>query len=330
MSTLSPSSSTPTIRVIRPGAMTLVVDLGRPGHGASGVPRGGAFDPWAARAANRRVGNAEGEALLEITLAGPELELQGVAAIARVGDPFPIELESASHREICPPLRSWASALAPRETTRIAIGRAASGVRTWLAVAGGIDVPVVLGSRTTELAGGFGGHEGRSLRAGDRVSCFPSGARAFSPSRSEAAAALRPPIVLRVLPGPDARLVSGERPGPEALEGMELRVEPRSDRRGIRLHGSALALSPHAPLRSQGTLPGTVQIPPAGQPIVLGVDAPVTGGYPWIAQVIEADLELLAHLAPGDSVRFATVGYEVAERALAERRARFEAELARE
>ncbi len=316
---------TPTIRVLRPGALTLVQDLGRPGYGASGVPRGGAFDPWAAREANRRVGNSDAAALLEITLAGPTLELDGIAAIAWVGDPFELAVESAAETEQRPMVAHRAQTFSLHGAARVAIGRAAAGARGWLALAGGIDVPVVLGSRSTDLSGGFGGFAGRALRAGDLLTCFPAQEgrmRSFQRRQARASGAI---TALRIVSGPDARLLQG---GVAKLASVVLAVAPLSDRRGIRLTGAELALESHAPPRSQGTLPGAVQIPPSGLPIVLGVDAPVTGGYPWVAQVIEADLALLAHLAPGAPVRFECVDFEAAERALAERQLRLEAGLA--
>lgn len=329
-------TSLPTIHVLRPGALTLVQDLGRPGFGASGVPRGGAFDPWAARAANRLVGNPDGAAVLEITLAGPTLELDGVAAVAWVGDSFELTLESGSGPQSRPVAAPRGETFLLSGRSRVAIGRATSrgsggggagGARGWLAVAGGIDVPLVLGSRSTDLAGGFGGFEGRALAAGDRLTSFPAGPQNLNLRRVAPSGDDRPPIRLRIVPGPDERLLAAG--GPAALGLREFVVSPLSDRRGIRLAGAELALAPHPPLRSQGTLPGAVQIPPSGLPIVLGVDAPVTGGYPWVAQVIEADLGYLAHLAPGARVRFEPVDFMAAERALVERRAHFEAELPR-
>jgi len=315
----------PSIHVLRPGALTLVQDLGRPGHGASGVPRGGAFDPWAAREANRRVGNPDGAALLEVTLAGPTLELEGVGAVALVGDPFELAVEGAAQTEHRPRVADRAATLSLQGTTRIAIGRCPAGARAWLAVAGGIDVPVVLGSRSTDLAGGFGGFAGRALRAGDLLTCFPAKEGAVRLVQSQPALAGRAFTPLRIVPGPDARLLVG---GVASLELLELAVTPHSDRRGIRMTGGELTLESHASLRSQGTLPGAVQIPPSGLPIVLGVDAPVTGGYPWVAQVIEADLGLLAHLAPGAPVRFEWIEFGAAESALVERQRQFEAGLA--
>jgi biotin-dependent carboxylase-like uncharacterized protein len=298
----------PSVRVVRPGALTTVQDFGRPGFGASGVPRGGAFDPWAARTANRLVGNPDDAALLELTLLGPTLELDGVAAIALVGDPLPIEVDGLAVGR--------AEALPLKGRARVAIGRALSGVRAWLALAGGIDVPVVLGSRATDLAGGFGGHEGRALRSGDRLRLFASMEVPVERVLGDDLVAPDDPTILRILPGPDLSLLVG---GMAALAEGDFRVDPRSDRRGVRLAEGGLALAPHPPLRSQGILPGAVQLPPAGEPILLGVDAPVTGGYPWVAQVIAADLGRLAHLAPGARVRFALSDLVAAERASAAR-----------
>lgn len=311
----------PTIEVIRPGALTTVQDLGRAGHGASGVPRGGAFDPWAARTANRLVGNPDGAALLEITLAGPTLELDGVAAIALVGDPFEIEAELDTPAGFARIETGMAEAIPLKGKARLALGRVTAGVRAWLAVAGGIDVPRVLGSRSTDLAGAFGGYGGRALRAGDRLHCFPSMEDAVPPRRRERVRADPDVPRLRIVEGPDGDLIQGG--GLEELMKRNYRVSPSSDRRGVRLEGAALELAPHPPLRSQGVLPGAVQIPPTGEPIVLGVDAPVTGGYPWAAQVIAADLALLAHLAPGAAVRFERIDLEAAEAALAAREREF-------
>jgi biotin-dependent carboxylase-like uncharacterized protein len=308
------------IEVIRAGALTTVQDLGRAGLGfdAMGVPRGGAFDPWAARAANRLVGNADGAALLEITLAGPQLRVERETVGAWVGDDFDATVEG----EPFPPN-------VPRRIpagATVDVGRARpDGVRAWLAFAGGIDVPVVLGSCSTELASGFGGFGGRALRRGDALSLFPSKKASLVssvaqnpfPPRRDTDGVER----LHVVPGPDERLAAG---GAVALAAQRWRVDPRSDRRGVRLaasnaDGAALALAPHAPLRSQPMLPGAVELTSAREAIVLGVDAPVTGGYPWIAQTVAADVGRLAHLAPGAEVRFELGGFAAATAALAAR-----------
>lgn len=303
------------IEVVCAGALTTVQDLGRPGCESAGVPRGGAFDPWAARAANRLVGNRDGAALLEITLAGPTLRFAATTTIAWIGAAFDVVLEGA-------PLRPGWADLA-RAGTELVFGRARSGARAWLAFAGGLDLPSVLGSRATELAGGFGGHEGRALVAGDRLrlghsaaSPQPAETRRFAEPSELLASAESREVSLHVLPGPHAELVAG---GLGALAGEIWSVDPRSDRRGVRFAGARLELGDHAPLRSLPILPGAIELPPAGLPIALGVDAPVTGGYPWIAQIVAADLGRLARLAPGERVRFEAVDFDRAEAALAAR-----------
>jgi len=303
------------IEVVRPGALTTVQDLGRPGLARFGVPRGGAFDSWAARAANRRVGNPDAAALLEITLSGPALRFEDEAVVALVGDDFEIEAEDAAGMKMKDVQRGKRLRIGAGST--LSIGRARSGVRAWLAIGGGIDVPEVLGSRSTDLAGGFGGVNGRALRAGDGLLSFPSP----NPSRPQAddaePAAGRGKTGLRILPGPDRFLLPAA--SIEALAERELRVSPRSDRRGVRLEGGRVDLAPHAPRRSQPMLAGAIEATPGGELIVLGVDAPVTGGYPWVAQVIAADLGVAAHLGPGAAVRLAPVGLDAAEEALAAR-----------
>jgi biotin-dependent carboxylase-like uncharacterized protein len=299
----------PVIEVLRAGALTTVQDLGRPGWRSSGVPCGGAFDPWSARTANRLVGNPDDAALLEVTLTGPELRFSEAAVVAWVGDPFECELDGRA----APAGASLAAA--PGGTLRMRGTRA--GVRAWLAVAGGLAVEPRLGSSATELSARFGGLSGRALQSGDRLECPPAPARASR--RGLGAGFLRELVgpVLRIVPGPDERLVAGM--GARELATRTFTVGVHSDRRGIRLEGSPLGLAAQVELRSQGILPGAVQLPPSGDPILLGVDAPVTGGYPWIAQVVAADAGRLAHLAPGASVRFEIVDFAAAERALAER-----------
>ncbi|MCM2270289.1 MAG: biotin-dependent carboxyltransferase family protein, partial [Thermoanaerobaculia bacterium] len=241
------------IDVVRPGALTSVQDLGRPGFGAAGVPRGGAADPWAARLANRLVGNADGDALLELTLAGPTLRFDAAATVALVGDPF----DSAVDGSAVP----FGEPIALAAGAELAIGRALGGARAWLAVAGGVDVPVVLGSRSTDFAGGFGGHEGRALRAGDRLRLSHSMENEPRPRpRERVPADDSSPggeVLLRLLPGPDESLLV--RSAGDPLADAIFAVSPHSDRRGVRLAGAGVPLAPHAPLRSQGTLPGAVQ-----------------------------------------------------------------------
>lgn len=283
-----------SVRVVRPGAFTTVQDLGRFGHRASGVPPAGAMDPRAARAANRLVGNPEDLAVLELTLTGPELVFAQDAWIAITGanlgvsrSPFRVPIGAS-----------------------LAVGRLVGGPRAWLAVDGGFDVPLVLGSRSTSPRGGFGGFEGRALRAGD-VLKLGAPARP-SPRASDESLLPARPVTLRVLDGAQAENF-GDSARTLFLESA-WRVSPASDRCGIRLEGPALPAAAGGELLSEGVLPGAVQVPAGGAPILLGPDGPVTGGYPKIAQVIAVDVPHLAHLAPGDTVLFSRVSLDEALR----------------
>ncbi|MCB9378360.1 MAG: biotin-dependent carboxyltransferase family protein [Holophagales bacterium] len=297
------------IVVVRGGLLTTVQDLGRSGYRGAGVPRGGAMDPWSARAANRLVGNRDDAALLEATLVGPALRFESSAWVAWVGGDFEGAIDGAradgarAHRLVA--------------GATLELGRARAGARCWLAIAGGIEVEAALGSRSTDLAGGFGGHAGRPLAAGDRLTHGEpgpashggaldgprSGRSGRSGRRSSASCRGRTP---------SRRRSNGYATGAGA--------RARSDRRGVRLElerGAAPAPAAAGERRSQGTLPGAVQAPPSGEAIVLGPDAPVTGGYPWVAQVIEADLGRLAHLAPGSRVALLGTSVDEASAALA-------------
>jgi biotin-dependent carboxylase-like uncharacterized protein len=293
------------IEVLHAGLCDLVMDQGRPGLGALGVPAGGAADPAALAAANRLVGNDDGAAGLEIALRGGALRFPRGALAALTGARF------AATRSMEGAVR-WNETLvlAPGET--LTLGRAESGCRCWLALRGGLLVPQVMGSRSTFLPAGFGGLQGRSLRAGDMLDCEPPGDETF-------VLRAQPPVVaefgapLRVVVGPQVSRVDDA--GLAALFGGEYKVSAASDRRGLRLTGPAVTHARTA-LPSHGVLPGAIQVPPDGQPIILGWDGPVTGGYPVIAGVVAADWPRLAQLKPGDAVRFETIEAEAA-RALA-------------
>jgi antagonist of KipI len=189
-----------------------------------------------------------------------------------------------------------------------------TGLRAYVAVAGGLDVPPVLGSRATNLLAGFGGLEGRALRAGDSLSS--SGARAepfgaMGPSLVPTTATA--PVVLRVVAGPQDDMFTEE--ACRRLESEAYEVGPLSDRTGCRLKGPALAHRDQGEILTDGMVPGCVQVPPDGQPIVMLADGPTTGGYPKIATVVTSDLDLLAQRAPGDRVRFRVITVEEAQRA---------------
>jgi len=295
------------IEVLRAGLCDLVMDQGRPGRGALGVPAGGAADPAALAAANALVGNNEAMAGLEVTLSGPLLRFPLGGVVALTGAPFAATRSSGA-------ALAWNETLVLAAGETLSLARAEAGCRCWLAVRGGLAVPPVMGSRSTFLPAGFGGHRGRALQAGDVLPCgTPAGAlrvlrvlRTRAPSNAQDAP-------LRVVAGPQAGEFDDA--GLAAFFAGTYRVGGASDRRGLRLRGPAVTHA-QSTLPSQGVLPGAVQVPPDGQPIILGWDGPVTGGYPVIAAVISADLSRLAQLRPGDAVRFVTVELERA-RALA-------------
>lgn len=292
------------IEILHAGLCDLVMDLGRPGWRALGVPAGGAADPVALATANCLAGNPAEAAGLEIVLRGPLLRFPQGGVVALTGAPFVAS-------------RSSGAALAWNETLVLAAGetlsleRARNGCRCWLAVRGGVTVPPLLGSRSTFLPGGFGGHAGRALQAGDRLDIgVPAGDMHLLRAQPPADMAEAP---LRVVAGPQVGLFDDA--GLATFFGGRFRVDAATDRRGVRLSGPAVTHA-RSELPSQGVLPGAIQVPPDGQPILLGWDGPVTGGYPVIGTVIEADWPRLAQLKPGDAVRFVTVEADVA-RALA-------------
>jgi antagonist of KipI len=303
------------IRVLSPGLLTTVQDLGRAGLGPLGVPQGGAADAHALRIGNLLVGNDEGAAALEVTLSGPSLRFEEEAVVALAGAPFGATLDG---EEVVP----W-SVVEVRAGGRLDVGRALSGARACICVRGGVDVPLLLGSRSTDVATGFGGLGGRALRAGDLL---PVGSAAGPPRgrRVDAAAArwTGPRRVLRVTPGPQEEWFA-----PEALAAFfarPFRVSASASRTGVRLEGEPLP-APARSLVTEGVVAGAVQVPAGGLPIVLLVEHPSTGGYPKIACVISADLSALAQLRPGLEVRFARFSLDEARRVLLEREARLAA-----
>jgi antagonist of KipI len=277
------------VTVTKAGMLTTVQDLGRRGFRAVGVPVSGPADAFALRVANLLVGNSENAACLECTLIGPELTFSRDTLVALGGADFP-------------GLPPW-QPVALRAVDTLKLGTAKRGCRGYLAVAGGISVPHLLGSGSTFLRGGFGGLHGRPLREGDVLS-----ARELARHL-----ALHWHVDERILPAysasPTVRVVAGAQAAEfgGALLTSEFKVSPQSDRMGVRLTGTPLARSRRTELLSATVLPGTIQVPPDGNPIVLLVDAQTIGGYPQVAHVISVDLPLIAQLRPGDSARFREV-----------------------
>ena len=298
-----------SLYIVKPGMLASVQDLGRHGHRQLGICPGGALDTLALTLANRLVGNAAKAAGLELTMGGCEIRFDQDTRIALAGEAFGATLDGA------PIAPCWSVPVAAGQVLRLAGAAAGSrgGLRSWLAVAGGIDVPLVLGSRSTDLKAGFGGLEGRALRKGDRL---PQGAVALDESQlgrkpfgvhaPEWSEAPGEPIDLRVLPGPEASQFP--QAAHKLLHGEAWRITPQSNRMGSRLAGPELKRKRGATdMLSSGVVPGTVQVPPSGQPIILMGDAQTTGGYPRIAVVIRADLWKLAQAPLGGLLRLVEV-----------------------
>lgn len=299
-----------TIAIVRPGVLSTVQDLGRRGCAAFGIPPCGAMDEVALRIANRLVGNREDLAAVELTLAGPEIRFEADAIIALAGSKFECAVDGGP--------APFGEALAVRAGQRLTIGRSREGARGILALAGGIEVPMVLGSRSTCLAAAFGGFEGRPLRAGDRLAVAEISAPVRRGRlRRDALPAYASRCSVRVVGGPQSEAFSAD--GQRTFFDSTYRVSPRSDRMGVRLDGPAIEHASPADLLPEGIAPGAIQVPADGMPIILGVDRPTTGGYTKIATVITADLWRIAQAKPGDEVRFVAIEVSEARRLYQER-----------
>lgn len=282
------------LEVIKPGLLTTIQDLGRYGHQAVGVPVAGPMDAFSHRLANQLVGNTPEAATLEVTLIGPELLIEAETTMAIVGALFEVTCEG----QAVPMDRSFAV----HAGERLKFGRLVQGARAYLGVAGGIQSERVLGSRATHLVSGMGGLTGRALMAGDRVPVLAESA--LGPARKGSGLTLPTGrrAGLRVVPGPQDDWFHPD--ALKALVGVSFRISPRSNRMGYRLEGPPLARLDHRELVSEAVGMGAVQVPAAGDPILLMADRQTAGGYPKIGYVITADLPLAGQLAPGDFIEF--------------------------
>ena len=314
--------------VQRPGLLTTVQDLGRWGHQGAGVPVAGPMDAWSHRLANLLVGNPAECAVLEATVTGPQFECEGDTLLAITGGPFAI---TVGEQHVRSPLVARAPA-----GTALQFGECLAGARAYVAVAGGFDVPLVLGSRATDLRAGFGGYAGRALHAGDRLAIgshqaptgtvhddTPQHARPSAvvdvrelPDASHAPA--RTAVTrLRVMRGPTEG-AAADRAFTELLAGL-FRISARSDRMGYWLEAGAVTPGATASMITGPTTMGLVQVPPSGEPILLMADRQTTGGYAAVAVVIAADLPVAGQLPPGATVTFEACTPDDARRVLLER-----------
>jgi biotin-dependent carboxylase-like uncharacterized protein len=291
-----------TIRIIKPGPQTTVQDSGRWGYQDRGVPVSGAMDQYALRLANLVVGNGEGEAALEITLGGLEAEFAQDSFFALAG----AEAVAWLNRE---QVFSWRRIAAARGD-RLTVDCSRKGARIYLALAGGIDVPPVMGSKSTYLRGGFGGYQGRALKSGDLLECGPAGVVGLPGIPPGMIPAYGDQSVLRVILGPQDEAISAE--GLSTFRSSPYVVTQQADRMGCRLEGPRIGHRQGPDIISDGTSFGSIQVPGNGQPIILLADRQTTGGYVKIAGVISVDWPLIAQALPGREIRFATVSLKEA------------------
>lgn len=298
------------LEILSPGPLTTVQDLGRFGYGRYGVPQSGAMDAFALRVGNLLVGNPEGDAGLEMTFVGLRARVLSDLIIAITGADCQPTLNGV-------PLEMWRSHRV-RKGDILSLRSARTGCRAYLTLGGGLDLPTVLGSRSTNLGSGFGGLSGRALRKGDVL--FSSLEERLLGLEGKGVDPGLIPLYgkrqdIRVISGPqDDHFPAGQL---KCFFGSDYQITPQSDRTGIRLDGPSLRAKKgySDSIISEGILPGSVQIPGDGRPMIL-LNETVTGGYRKIATVIAADLPFLGQARPGDLLRFHPVSLDEARAAL--------------
>lgn len=296
------------LNVIVPGLSTTVQDAGRVGYQRQGVPVSGAIDRVALAAANTVVGNPPAAAALEMLYQGATLEAaSGRARIAAAGAGVVLEI---TRREGGVEKVAGLTSATLESGDRVRVVMPGPGIAAYLAVAGGVDVPAVMGSRSTYVRAGIGGYQGRALKAGDRVALTAASA-GDGPERMLSGVDLAPARTARIVPGPQDDYFTVE--ALAVMTSALYRVAPASDRMGLRLDGPKL---PHAKgynIVSDGIAPGAIQVPGDGLPIVLMADRQTTGGYPKIATIASADLPAVGRLGPGSMLGFRLVTLAEAE-----------------
>ena len=310
------------LKILKAGLLTSIQDLGRPGYFHLGIPMGGAMDRLALRAANLLVANPEGAACLEATFMGPEIEFTAPATVAVTGGDIPIKLDGA-------PRPGW-TAFNVQAGQVLSFAFLKSGARIYIAVAGGIDTPPALGSRSTYSIGALGGVNGRAIAAGDTL---PVGAAATVTEGRAVPESLRPApgrlVQLRVLSGLYVHRITHE--AQERFFAEPWKVAPEADRMGVRFRGgSKLEFIDRTPPFGAGSDPsnivdgcysyGSIQVPSGTEPIVLHRDAVSGGGYFTIGAIISADMDLIGQLQPHTPVNFVQVDMDTALAARQERR----------
>lgn len=306
--------STSTLKVIQPGMLSTIQDIGRYGYQRYGMPTAGAMDAFALRAANALVGNDDNAACIEATVLGPRIEILSDTMIAITG-------ANVSPRMDSEPIPMWQS-VAASKGSRLELRGPKDGMRGYLAVAGGIDVPEVMGSRATYMKAAIGGVEGRPLRAGDILNALGDTTEAPTTVRTMPRGAIPQygsSHELRVVLGPQESAFT--QAGIDTFLSETYTVSIHSDRMGYRLEGKPVEHEDGPDVISDGTPLGTIQIPGDGQPIILLSDRGTTGGYTKIATVISTDLSKIAQAMPGHTIKFRAVSVEEAQEAYRRREA---------
>lgn len=301
-----------TLKVNKPGFLTTLQDLGRIGYQEFGMPVAGAMDPFSLQIANKLVGNEPGEGALEITMMGPELEFIGEALIAITGaDLSPV----INGRQV--PM--WQSFLV-KTGDILTFKGLKKGCRSYVAVAGGFDVPLIMGSKSTYLKGKLGGFEGRALKAGDTLKINSKDEKTKSYKGAFLPEKLRPVYgnnyTIRVILGPQDDYFTDE--GIRTFLNSTYKITNEADRMGLRLDGPKIQHKEGADIISDGIALGSVQVPGHGNPIVMMADHQTTGGYTKIATVITPDINLMGQAKPGDSIQFTQVDIDQAHEILKE------------
>lgn len=313
-----------TIKVIRPGLLTSIQDLGRYGYQKYGVIVSGGMDAYSLRLANLLVGNAENEAVLEISLSGPALQLEKGTLFSITGG----DISPTIHGEPVP----MGKPVYLRESGVLQFGACKSGCRCYFSVAGGIAVAAVMGSKSTYLRAGIGGYKGRALQAGDELSVNSPGKKSMQyidfliPQKSVASSAFittdwyvgrdhipgaGDPVKIRIMLG--SQYEQFNEASKARLFQDAFQVTAQADRMGYRLAGSILQLSEPLEMISEAVALGTIQVPPDGNPIILLADRQTAGGYPKIGQVAAVDVAKVAQIKPGRKICFSKVSIKEAE-----------------
>ncbi|WP_141432171.1 biotin-dependent carboxyltransferase family protein [Bacillus sp. 03113] len=323
-----------SIRVMRPGLLTSIQDLGRYGFQQHGVIVSGAMDALSLRVANLLVGNEEKEAVLEMTLVGPSISFEEDSLIAITGGDLSPNINGN-------PVSGWRPIFVKKGSI-LKFGPCKEGCRTYLALAGGYDIPKKMNSKSTYLLGGIGGFNGRALKAGDVLASgsmseksnrlfnqlklkqkeSPFATTGWFVNRKEFLPLRKSPVI-RVMNGRQFDLF--KRSSCSEFFTLPFKVSSQSDRMGYRIAGPKIELNEKVEMISEAVTHGTIQIPPDGNPIILLADRQTTGGYPKIGQVVSVDLPLIAQTKPGEEIYFSNITHEEAEQLYLERERKLKA-----